>query len=490
MNTPEFLEPNRTLPDIDLSEVSIPKRSSLMSLVPHGLGSGEVESLWSYMHRLAEAHSVRFTTFLLDYLGQFSHELFGRACRLGRRRGDWQDLVKALHGVTFGSRVSRLLERLTSQKGLEHLTLIPLNRTAGLNVFLRKTQAWCPACLAEDKDPYARLIWTIEGVTHCPRHGTPLETLCSACKKPQKFYARRSDILKCVCCGTVRFPSGSPVPPLEGHGDRFENWASKQTLNLICRASENGLETRHIDVRNHNLRLSTKIEGMAGVTGLSTRLGIGRTTVRSWIKHCGRAPLDSALRWAWVVDADVAVLFSRKLQPSELSFRLLPAEKAKRTRPQRRKPLATDSEALYLATLRLAAANPFRAPRIQDLKQSSGAHEKHQTFRDPHDLRLIRRLRKNERVFRMKERVWRIVTDVHSASIKASTIKKRLGQGSLRSFMNAPGAFSGPLARSYLRWLKRRYKAGDASVRAPKRVPVDVRAYWSLTEASKRPDAG
>ena len=90
----------------------------------------------------------------------------------------------------------------------------------------------------------------------------------------------------------------------------------------------------------------------------------------------------------------------------------------------------------------------------------------------------------------MKERVWRIVTDVHSASIKASTIKKRLGQGSLRSFMNAPGAFSGPLARSYLRWLKRRYKAGDASVRAPKRVPVDVRAYWSLTEASKRPDAG
>jgi len=483
MNTPELLVPDRTLPEIDLSPVKIPVRSQLMSLVPHGLDTGDVESLWSYLHRLADAHSVRFKCLLTEHLSQYVRELLGSSRRAGESRGDWQNLVEAVHGVTFGTRVSRLLERLTGRKGLERLTLVPVCRTAGLEVRLRKDLAWCRVCLAEDSDPFARLIWTIAGVTHCPKHGTPLDTLCRDCGKPQRLFSGRSDILKCMWCGSPRNIFSDPELGIIPQNDDFAYWSSKQTGELLRWASRGELETRHIDVRTHNLRLSSQIPGIGGVVSLSTKLGLGRSTARTWIGQGGRMPLDSALKWAWIVGAELPRLFSEKLTLSELRFRPLPEELTRRTKPKRRTPVPNDTTALYLSTLKLSAANPFLAPRVRDLELASGTHAKHPSWKDAEFVRLIALLREKERRFLKKELVWRIVGDVNAAAIKAISINRRPGQGAVRPHMNSPGSLSGATARSYIKWLKRRYRTGDQSVLRPKRIPVDVRAFWSLEEA-------
>lgn len=237
MNTSELLMPDRTLPDIDLSPVIVPERSQLISLVPYGLGSGDVEGMWGYLHRLADAHSVRFKCLLLEHLGQFAHELFGNRRNAGGSRGDWQNLVESIHGTTFGTRVARLLERLTGQTGLERLTLVPVCRTAGLDVHLRKDQAWCRVCLAEDPDPFGRLVWTIDGVTRCTKHGTELETLCRECRKPQKLFSGRSDILKCMHCGSPRNVFSDPELGITPQSDDFAFWSSKQVGESLRLAS-------------------------------------------------------------------------------------------------------------------------------------------------------------------------------------------------------------------------------------------------------------
>ncbi len=249
---------------------------------------------------------------------------------------------------------------------------------------MRKDQAWCRICLAEDPDPYGRLIWTISGVTHCPKHGTPLETLCRDCGKPQKLFSGRSDILKCICCGSSRNIFSDPEfwesSPNE---DDFSYWSSKQVGEMLRWASRGDLETRHIDVRNHNLQLSSKVPGVNGITCLSTKLGNGRTTAGTWVQHGRSMPLDSALKWAWLVGADLPRLFSVKLKASNLSFRPLPEPLGQRTRPMRRPPVSKDTTVLYAATLKLSAANPFVAPRIRDLEEASGTHCEHPAWKDP-----------------------------------------------------------------------------------------------------------
>jgi len=146
-------------------------------------------------------------------------------------------------------------------------------------------------------------------------------------------------------------------------------------------------------------------------------------------------------------------------------------------------PVSNDSTALYVAALKLSAANPFIAPRVRDLEEASGTHYEHPAWKDHHFVRLIAQLRGKEHRFLKKEYVWRIVGDVHAAALKVIGMSRSPGQGTLRPHMNFPGSLCGAIARSYLKWLKRRYRAGDLSVRGPKRIPVDVRAYWSLQEA-------
>lgn len=249
------------------------------------------------------------------------------------------------------------------------------------------------------------------------------------------------------------------------------------------RSGQGDLETRHMDVRTHNLKLSSQVPEINGITCLSTKLGVGRTTAHSWLNEGRSMPLDSALKWAWIVGTDLSRLFSAKLEAAELSYRALPEYLAQRSRPMRRPPVSNDSTALYLATLKLSAANPFMAPRVRDLEEASATHEKHPAWKDPQFMRLITQLREKERRFLKKEHVWRIVGDVHAAAIKVISIDKSPGQLTLRPYMRSPGSLCGITARSYIKWLKRRYRAGDHSVLRPKRIPVDVRAYWSLQEA-------
>ena len=84
-------------------------------------------------------------------------------------------------------------------------------------------------------------------------------------------------------------------------------------------------------------------------------------------------------------------------------------------------------------------------------------------IKDPQFVRLIAQLRDKERCFPKEEHVWRIVSDVHAAAIKATCMNRRLGQGGLRPFLRQPGCLCGKTARSYIKWLKRRCRSGDRS---------------------------
>lgn len=166
----------------------IPERSCLYPLAPWGVGTSDVESLTSYVARLAVIHQVPTGILLGKYvtpiISQFtskdvpriSHS-FWRA--FGTDTGAWNGL-----GV-MAFNCSVALYSLTKQHHLQLLTLLTWNQVLSHRGLLRPYKAWCPACYEEWEKLgivlHEPLLWSLKLVTVCVRHQQRLQHQCPNC---------------------------------------------------------------------------------------------------------------------------------------------------------------------------------------------------------------------------------------------------------------------------------------------------------------------
>ncbi len=176
-----------------------PPRSVLAPLKPIGFGSSWRECLSSYLQRLADVYCVTpnqlcraiFTTLLsfvqshqVDRIWQ--HSNFNAMGPIPRK---WSDF----------------LGQQTSVRGLDKLTLLPLEGLACSRSLTVDNRQWCPLCFEEDEasgTPYGRLLWEIESVKACPIHEVRLISECG-CTMGDALPARKRKFLPNLCwiCG-------------------------------------------------------------------------------------------------------------------------------------------------------------------------------------------------------------------------------------------------------------------------------------------------
>lgn len=460
-----------------VNPVEIPPRSPLVSLLPFGIGTSAVESLWGYLQRLAAAHSVRF----VDLLTEFKTPLVSRSHRF-EKLGFWRKQISALNNACVGYRTALFFQGLTARSDLVDLTLRKLNEVPGLLVTSRRSHAWCPFCLAEDEAPYDRLLWAIPAVTHCPRHSRKLMVHCGECGQTSRLYTMRSSLLHCDHCEARKH-----IPPANAEseiGDEFGLWQSRQIEKLLGEVAAGDMIPANATMRDHNLSISADHRDIRGVTGLARELRQSRATPWGWVNNQRRMPLGSAGRWAWITTTSISQLFQSKLSLPEIQFRALPRVFQGRTR-RYRSVVPPNSTAVYLTTLKLAGEAPFAAPTLTAIRKAAGVHEKHEGFKDVHFVRLLAALRRRSENFRHKELVWREVADVHAAALEVVALGLPLGRRRVAARMKAPACVNGGRARDYLQWFKRRHALGDTGVLQPKKIPLDVRAYWALQQQNR-----
>ena len=186
----------------------LPKPSRLFHLEPIGLNTGSVESLTSYVARLALAHSVPLGTLLAievkpmlkdirDENPLNSHSittLYGQAS------------VRALNGTqTRARQLVKALEALTLRRDLQFLTLLPWAFVFPVLGLLKRFQAWCPDCYQEwlnhKQVIYAPLLWALQVVKICPVHHRSLESQCPHCHRQFLPLWRNSRPGFCLQCG-------------------------------------------------------------------------------------------------------------------------------------------------------------------------------------------------------------------------------------------------------------------------------------------------
>jgi hypothetical protein len=183
-----------------IEKPQLPKRSRLYHLPPVGVGTPFVESLTSYIARLAESHSVFPGILLSKEIVPLVPKVYRSTNLFGTR-----NLTGAVNGTgTMALDLLQALETLTLRNDLPFLTLISWTNVFPQRKLLRPVRAWCPACYEEWRSTqqviYEPLIWSIEEVTLCPHHRKHLHFQCPHCRHqlpPLAPYSRSGHCSKC-----------------------------------------------------------------------------------------------------------------------------------------------------------------------------------------------------------------------------------------------------------------------------------------------------
>ncbi|MEL6457330.1 MAG: helix-turn-helix domain-containing protein [Cyanobacteria bacterium J06621_15] len=229
----------------DLEPPSFLPRSRLFHLLPIGVGTPYVESLTSYVSRLAVAHSVSTGTLLAIEVGPLIKTNYS-ANRKSIVAIYGQESVRALNGIRLGAlQLVRALETLTLRTDLQFLTMLPWTEVFPALGLLKHEQAWCPLCLEEwlenRKVIYLPLLWALNVVKVCPYHHQPLQSQCPHCHAqflPLWRSSRPGYCLKCSGWLGSSKDARDVEPNFFEATDEFQwnIWAANTLGNLIAQA--------------------------------------------------------------------------------------------------------------------------------------------------------------------------------------------------------------------------------------------------------------
>lgn len=239
--------PERSLPP---SPPSPPSLTRLYHLEPLGIGGPLVESLTSYIARLAAAHSVRPMRLIVDEIAPRAGKRYAHSIRATQQFfADWRHTLALCGSGPVARDWIRALEQLTGRSDLAQLTLVSLNHvvTAPTSTTLRRERSWCPECYDHWRNggdtPYAPLLWMMRAVTRCPIHHTPVARRCphAACGRTTSWLVGQYHQGRCLACDSwlgrtsqVAVPSAPSLSPMTS---MLEQGVSTEALGQI-RASE------------------------------------------------------------------------------------------------------------------------------------------------------------------------------------------------------------------------------------------------------------
>lgn len=192
---------------VELKNWEIPPRSYLYHLAPIGVGTPLIESLTSYICRLAQALNLTAGALLQEIFVSATGKLNLPAVpgfnEMYRRGGP------VLLGVTpFAATCVEHLTAMTLRPDLIYLTMLPWRQVLGNMSLIKAAAHWCPQCYEEQrrsgKPIYTPLLWTLTGIEICTTHKCRLLETCPnpKCRKPQLHITRNMQTGFCQVCET------------------------------------------------------------------------------------------------------------------------------------------------------------------------------------------------------------------------------------------------------------------------------------------------
>ncbi|MGL5796353.1 MAG: TniQ family protein, partial [Waterburya sp.] len=186
----------------------IPSRSRLYSLEPIGIGTPSIESLSSYLTRLAQEHCVTPKTLIMGEIApvimgeKYLPETLTKNVSFLFGNSDAKPAINGMREMTRS--LVDALEQLTLRQDLRYLSCLTWKGVIKERGLFRQNKAWCPQCFEqwrqESQTIYEPLLWSFKDVNYCLQHNCQLCDRCPNCDSSLKAIANNSRLGYCDRC--------------------------------------------------------------------------------------------------------------------------------------------------------------------------------------------------------------------------------------------------------------------------------------------------
>ena len=418
--------------------------SRLYHLDPIGVGTPFVESLTSYIARLACAHSVQPNVLvakaivpLLDVSSQ------GRQ-PYARRTSFWASSA-VLNGMTPGAcRLVQILEELTLRHDLRFLTMLTWKEVLPHQQLVRRTRAWCAACLEEWRETaqvvYEPLLWALEGAHRCPVHECFLQTTCPHCTRTQPPLTPRAQPGYCAWCDRWlgnRLP-GETAPPIASEEElRWHQWVEIAVGELVAVAP-------HLcsPLCRNNVAVSVATVMNGNQLALARRLQITQTSVWKWLEGVSVPQLGTLLRICFRLEVSPLSFLTGAIEPTSHRVEHSIAQPMKR--PQTRQYKRFDTE--HMQSVLAAALRSTDEPPLSmaDITRALGYDQANFRRYFPELCRAISRRYRDYLMEKRRERLQKLCEEVRQATLSLHAQGCYPGNRQVAKLLSKPTSFMEP----------------------------------------------
>lgn len=278
-------------------------RTTLYGMNPMEIGNVFVESLTSYIIRLAEAHMVSTGNLLAcEIASKLNKDYLTNSVNRGGNR--FYDGAHFLNGFgTNSTDMIKCLSNLTGKNFLVETTLMRFSGLFGTRYLVRKKIAWCPKCLQMNR--YYPLVWCLTAYTTCSIHKIPLQENCTNCTKKIPQLHRRSRIGICPYCQNTFFDSSKKY----NKPSEKDIYISKDIEKLFLFKYKMKLD--YINVLQLNLLNIVENKFQGNIDGLAKYVKIPKTTMWDWCRGKVSPPLNKVLYMAYKLGVSSVDLYTQ-----------------------------------------------------------------------------------------------------------------------------------------------------------------------------------
>lgn len=292
----------------------IPTRSSCYNITPYNLGNVNIESLTSYIHRLARAHKIYPGVFIKFLLCPLIYKIDprdrsaqNRIYKLFKASYSINGFKKIAKDISFG------INSLTNRKDISSLTMINFTSLLTIND-ISPIHKWCPRCIQESKEEnheiYEKLIWSLNVVTICNIHKCKLISNCRSCGETVRNLDAKTILGYCSNCnnflGLSNVPDDLKVIKKEyvWHEWVYEN------LNLLFTtfySNENVIFDYNIFLKNINFIFKNRIQTKKHISEI---LNVNRHVIVQWLHGKLKISLFSLLKISFCLKINLVTLLN------------------------------------------------------------------------------------------------------------------------------------------------------------------------------------